>query len=137
MCPQDGAVPDSRLSEGVKRFIADHIDSAESLEILLYLHRNPDQGHTAEMLGPAVYTVPAAALLRLEALVAAGFARSDGAANPSYRYAPASPVLARQVDELAEAYRANRVGVIQTIFAQPRTPAQSMADAFRLRRGDS
>ena len=129
-------MPDSHLCEGVKRFIDERIDSAESLEILLHLHRNPEQSHTAETLSAAVYTVPAAALLRLESLVAEGFAATDGAANPSYRYSPSSPALARQVDDLAEAYRGNRVAVIQTIFAKPQSAAQTMADAFRLRRAD-
>jgi hypothetical protein len=129
-------VPEPKLSESVRRFVAEHIDSAESLEILLYLHRNRDQSHTAETLGPAVYTVPAAALLRLEALTRAGFAASDGAADPAYRYAPATPLLGQQVDALAAAYSTDRVGVIQTIFERPRSAAQSLADAFRLRRND-
>lgn len=114
----------------------DNIESAESLEILLYLHRNPGESYTAERLSPAVYTVPAAALNSLEGLVAAGFAYSDRALNPSYRYGPSSSATAGQIDRLAEAYRTNRVAVIQTIFKRPKTPAQAMADAFRIR-GDS
>ena len=121
------------LPSEVRRFIAEHIDSAETLEILLFLHRNPGESYTAEALSPAVYTVPAAALLRLESLVAQGFASSTGAGNPAYRYAPATPELERQVQELANAYRNNRVTVIQTIFETPRSAAQAMADAFRLR----
>jgi hypothetical protein len=100
---------------------------------LLFLHRNPDRSFTAEVVSPEVYTVAAAAVLRLDGLVARGFAMSDKAANPAYRYAPASPQLAKQVDELASAYQANRVAVIQTIFQKPSSPAQSLADAFRLR----
>jgi hypothetical protein len=123
------------LTDQVRRFIAEQIDSAESLEILLYLHRNPDRGFTAEVLGPAVYTVPAAALLRLEGLVARGFAVSDRAPNPAYRYGPTSPALAAQVEALAAAYQDNRVAVIKTIFQNPSSPAQSLADAFRLRGG--
>lgn len=125
---------DSSLTDSVRRFITEHIDSAESLEILLHLHRNPGESLTAEELSAAVYTVPAAALLRLEGLVSGGFAASDRAANPAYRYSPSSPALAARVDELAEAYRRNRVGVIQEIFQRPKSAAQSMADAFRLRR---
>jgi hypothetical protein len=126
-------VNDYSLPESVRRLIAEHVDSAESLEILLFLHRNPGRSFTAEVLSPEVYTVAAAALLRLEGLVSRGFARSDQAANPAYRYAPSSPQLARQVDELADAYRANRVAVIQAIFQKPNSAAQSLADAFRLR----
>jgi hypothetical protein len=121
------------LPNEVRRFIAEHIDSAETLEILLFLQRNPEQGYTAEALSTAVYTVPAAALLRLEALVGQGFASTNGASNPEYRYAPATPELQRQVDLLAQEYRRSRVAVIQTIFETPRSPAQAMADAFRLR----
>jgi hypothetical protein len=121
------------LPESVQRFIGEHIDSAELLEILLYLHRNPGQSYTAEALSPAVYTVPAAALLRLEELVASGFAASDGTGNPAYRYAPSSAALAARVDELAHAYASSRIGVIQSIFQKPKSAAQSMADAFRLR----
>jgi hypothetical protein len=123
-----------RLPDSVSRLIGEHIDSAELLEILLFLHRNPGQAYTAEALSPAVYTVPAAALLRLEALVERGFASSDRAANPAYRYAPATPELGARVDELAAAYAANRIAVIQSIFDTPKTAAQSMAAAFRMRK---
>lgn len=123
----------SGLSEGVRRFIGQYVDSAELLEILLHLHRAPEQRFAAEELSSIVYTVPAAALMRLEELVAKGFASSDGGANPTYRYAPASPALAGQVDELAAAYGENRVAVTQLIFQKPKSDAQTMADAFRIR----
>jgi hypothetical protein len=129
----DHAVTQSGLSERVGRFVVEHVDSAEFLEILLHLHRHAEQRFTAEQLSPIVYTVPAAALVRLEQLVARGFAASDGAGNPSYGYAPATPLLARQVDELAAMYAENRVEVIQLIFEKPRSSAQTMADAFRIR----
>ncbi|MBD0319217.1 MAG: hypothetical protein ICV87_02720, partial [Gemmatimonadetes bacterium] len=58
---------------------------------------------------------------------------SDGGHNPSYRYSPASAPLASQVDELAAAYVQNRVAVIQQIFQKPKSAAQAMADAFRIR----
>jgi hypothetical protein len=120
----------------VRRFLAEHIDSAETLEILLFLHREPARSFTAEELSRSVYTVPASALLRLEGLVAKGFASSNSAANPAYQYAPAGPELDRRVQSLADAYRANRVAVIQAIFETPRNAAQAMADAFRLRGRD-
>jgi hypothetical protein len=128
-------VTDRSLPILVERFIAEHIDSAESLEILLHLHRNQGVSFTADALSTAVYTVPAAALIRLERLAAAGFVESNRAPNPEYRYAPASPVLESQVDALAQAYATDRVSVIQAIFQKPKSPAQSMADAFRLRGG--
>jgi hypothetical protein len=123
----------TELSDEVRRFIAEHIDSAEQLEILLLLHRTPEREWTALDVSQAVYTVPASATMRLESLVAGGFVVSNGAADPRYRYDPGDGPLRNQVDVLAEAYRADRVAVIKLIFAQPPDPLQSFADAFKLR----
>ena len=121
------------LPPEVARFIAEHIDAAEQLEILLLLHRDPSREWTALDVSQAIYTVPASATLRLEALAASGFVASTGGGDPRYRYAPGSEGLGRQVDVLAEAYRADRVSVIKLIFSRPPSPVQSFADAFRLR----
>lgn len=117
----------------VQRFIAESIDAADQLDILLLLYRTPDRSFTAREVSQAVFTVASVATLRLEALVARGLLSSSGAADPSYRYAPATSELARRVDELAAVYQANRVGVIQLLFARPPDPMQSFADAFRFK----
>lgn len=122
-----------KISPEVRRFIAEHIDAAEQLEILLLLHRSPERGWRALEVSQAIYTVPASATMRLESLVAAGFLTSDGGADPQYRYDPRSEELRRQVDALAAAYKADRVALIKLIFARPPDPLQSFADAFRLR----
>lgn len=126
-------VSGSPISPEVARFIAEHIDAAEQLEILLLLHREPEKQWTARDVSQAIYTVPASATLRLEALSASGFAASTGGADPAYRYAPRTEQLGAQVDSLAQAYRKDRVAVIKLIFNKPPDPVQSFADAFRLR----
>jgi hypothetical protein len=117
-----------------RRFLSEHISSAEQLEVLLLLHSEPGRDFNAAEVSGRVFTVPASALLRLEELTAAGLLTSDGAANPRYRYAPGKPELARGVDALAAAYRADRVGIIRHIYEMPRDPVRSLANAFRLRR---
>jgi hypothetical protein len=117
-----------------QRFIAEFIHSAEQLDVLLLLHSHPDRDFTSAEVSQRVYTVPAAATLRLEELVAAGLLASDRAPDPRYRYAPASPRVAERVDTLAAAYRADRVAVIRLIFQAPADPVRSFADAFRLKR---
>lgn len=121
------------VSPDVARFISEHIDAAEQLEILLLLHREAGKQWTARDVSQAIYTVPASATLRLEALAASGFAASTGGADPSYRFAPRTEQQRRQVESLAEAYRKDRVAVIKLIFSKPPDPVQSFADAFRLR----
>lgn len=117
-----------------RSFIAEFIGSAEQLEVLLLLHGEPDRDFTAAEVSQRVYTVPASALLRLDELASCGLLTSDGASDPRYRYAPAAATLARRVDRLSAAYRADRVGVVRLIFEQPSNSVRSLADAFRLRR---
>ena len=121
------------VSPEVQRFVAEHIDSAEQLEILLLLQRSPEKQWTALDVSQAIYTVPASATLRLEALTAQGFIASSGGADPQYSYHPKSEVLRTQIEALSAAYRADRVSVIKLIFSRPPDPLQSFADAFRLR----
>jgi hypothetical protein len=117
----------------VRQFLAQHIETAEQLEILLLLHRGGEREWTALDVSQAVYTVPASATMRLEGLVSRGFVSSTGGADPCYRYEPRSEQLRAQVEALAEAYRVDRVGVIKLLFDKPPDPLQSFADAFKLR----
>ncbi|HEV3050905.1 MAG TPA: hypothetical protein VGX50_11370 [Longimicrobium sp.] len=118
----------------VRRFIAQHIDSAELLETLLLVHSAPGREWSPDEVARSIYTVPAGATRRLEQLVSMGLASSTGTGNPAYRYAPSSASLAEQVDALAAAYRAQRVAVINLIFNKPPDPLRSFADAFKLRK---
>jgi hypothetical protein len=125
-----------QISPEVRRFLAERIDSAEQLEILLLLQREPARTWKALDVSQAIYTVPASATMRLERLVASGFVSSTGGADPDYQFAPESDEVRRQVEALAEAYAGNRVEVIKLIFAKPPDAVQSFADAFRLRKED-
>ena len=117
----------------VGRFIADHIQTADQLEILLLLHGGQDREWTAREVSEAVFTVPASATMRLESLVASGFLASSGGPDPSYAFQPASAAQRAQVDALAGAYAADRVAVITRVFQRRSDPLQSFSDAFRVR----
>jgi hypothetical protein len=125
---------DADLSEA-RRFISEYVSSAEQLDVLLLLHGSPGEWLSAADVSQRVYTVPAAALLRMDELARAGLLATDGSPDPRYRYAPASPALAQRVDALARASRADRVGVVRMTYDKPKDdPVRSFADAFRLRR---
>jgi hypothetical protein len=121
------------MSADVRQFVADHVGSAEELDILLLLYREPDKAWTALDVSRAVYTVPASATMRLERLVAGGFLASSGDSDPKYRYSPSSPQLRSNVEQLATAYARDRVAVIKLIFSRPPDPVESFSDAFRLK----
>jgi hypothetical protein len=122
------------IPQVVRAFIAQNIESAELLETLLLVHSDPGREWTPEDVARSIYTVPASATRRLEQLVAMRLAASNGAPDPAYRYSPGSPALAEQVAALAAAYRANRVAVINLVYAPPPDPLRSFADAFKLRK---
>jgi hypothetical protein len=122
------------ISAGVRGFVAQNIESAELLETLLLVHSGGERQWTPEEVARTIYTVPAGATRRLEQLVEMGLLSSSGGMNPAYRFAPATASLRNQVDELAAAYRANRVGVINLIYNRPPDPLRSFSDAFKLRK---
>ena len=122
------------IPEGVRAFVAQHIESAELLETLLLVHSAPDREWSPDQVARSIYTVPASATRRLEQLVDMKLASSNGAADPAYRFAPGTPAQRGQVDALAAAYRANRVGVINLIYSPAPDPLRSFADAFKLRK---
>ena len=124
----------AEIPDVVRSFVAQHVDSAELLETLLLVYSDPAREWTPEEVARSIYTVPAGATRRLEQLVEMGLATSSGAADPAYRYAPARPALAAQVDALADAYRRARVAVINLIYNKPPDPLRSFADAFKLRK---
>lgn len=124
----------AEIPEIVRRFVAQHVDSAELLETLLLVHSAPERQWSPDEVARSIYTVPAGATRRLEQLVALGLVTSDNAADPAYRYLPSTPALAEQVNALAAAYRAARVAVINLIYNRPPDPVRSFADAFKLRK---
>jgi hypothetical protein len=69
----------------------------------------------------------------LQLLGRAGVSAEDD--QGCWRYAPAGAPLRELCDKLAYAYRERPVSIINLI-AQPRDPLQSLADAFKFKRGD-
>jgi hypothetical protein len=124
------------LPEVVRRFIVDHVDSVEQLEILLLLHQHPERAWDAESVARELRISALSASDRLEDQARAGLlARVEGSPG-GYRYAPGTPALDEAVAGLAKAYAERRVTVINLIFSKPIDKIRTFADAFRLRKGD-
>jgi hypothetical protein len=123
-----------QIGAEVRHFVSEYIRAPEQLDILLLLHSHPERQMTAAEISRAVFTVPAAATMRLEGMVESGLLVSSGGADPRYGFNPSSAGLRARVDELAAAYRTNRVAVIGLIFQRPPDPLKSFSDAFRIRK---
>ncbi len=120
----------------VRRFIVDHVDSVEQLEILLLLHQHPGRTWDAEAVARELRISALSAGDRLEDQARAGLlARVEGSPG-RFRYAPGTPALDEAVSGLATAYAERRVTVINLIFSKPVDKIRTFADAFRLRKGE-
>jgi predicted ArsR family transcriptional regulator len=126
-------VTDKRLSEDVKKFIMEHINSLEQLEVLFLLHRRPEKEWTADEVSQELRLSPASAAMRLADLQARGLLTVGEASNPLYRYQPQKPDFEPTVNNLAKAYSEYRLTVINLIFSKPLDKIQTFADAFKFR----
>jgi hypothetical protein len=114
-------------------FVREHLRSVWALELLLVLRRDPERCWTAAEL---VRELRGSAGLVNDNLVR--FERSGLAVREDegcFRYRPAAPILDDLCQRLEKAYRERPVAMVNLIAA-PRDPLQSLADAFRFRRGD-
>lgn len=112
------------LSEEVKKFITEHINSFEQLEGLLLLHSHPQQEWTAQEVSQELHLSQASAAMRLVA---------REASEPLYRYHPQKPDFEPTVDSLAKLYPDYRFTVINLIFSKPLDKIKTLADAFKFR----
>lgn len=120
------------LPDEVERFIAEHVDTLEQLEILLLLRAQRSREFTADAVTAELRLGPATAPERLAALAARGFLSCQGV-PPLYRYAP-NPATDQVIGALASVYAERRVAVITRIFSPRTDSVRSFADAFKLRR---
>jgi hypothetical protein len=121
------------IPEDVQRFITEHIESAEQLDVLVLLHAHPQRTWSAEEVSQAVFSVPQSVARTLERLEQGGLAAGEGD-PPVYRYAPGNAATDARVAAVAAAYRANRAAVVKLVFTPRADPVRSLADAFRLRK---
>lgn len=117
------------FDSGFLGLLSEHVRSVWSLEVLLFLRRQPDRAWRPEELVRELRSSRGAVAGALARFEVGGLAvKEDG---ECFRFAPASPVLAEFSDRLAEAYEVRPVTVINMIASQGRI--QGLADAFKFR----
>lgn len=126
----------SELTDPVRRFIADNINSVAQLEVLLLLRQDPQRAWNAEDVARSLYSGQTLIAAHLADWESRGFFAAAPDQPGCFRYAPASPELDALADGLAEAYKVRRVSVITAIYSRPVDKVRTFADAFRLRKGE-
>ena len=122
-----------QISEGVKSFIREQIQTVPKLEVLLLLHREQARPFTlaevAKELGFESETVSE----QLTALEAIGLIETIE--NSKYQYHPANENLGSIVDRLAVAYPKQRVPILSAILARDPNKVRRFVEAFKCTRG--
>jgi hypothetical protein len=123
--------------EHLQQFLFERVTTYEELEVLLLLLRKEGLAFSAAGVAEQLGASRDDCLTALENLERQGLlARAEEPTK--FRYAPSDSALAQGVEELATAYRDQRILVIQMMsrnaVARVRTAAiRTFADAFRLR----
>ncbi len=120
------------LDAALQKFIAQHIESVEKLEILFFLHNNPDVARSSEDVFRHVQSSLNSVSQKLRLLASAGMAvlHPDG----RFQYQPRTEDLALLVSMLQKEFRLRPTKVIEAIFSQKSSDLRAFSDAFRFRK---
>lgn len=126
-----------KISEDLKRFIKEQIQTVSRLEVLLLLHHlQPKALSLAEVANELGFEddIVGAQLAALEAIELVIHSRTKQA---KYKYRPNNEAVGSMVDQLAASYCRQRVPILSMILREHPNRVRLFADAFRIiRRND-
>jgi hypothetical protein len=106
----------------------------EEVEVLVVLASESAALSVAQLRSRLRLPASALPMPSVQRLVANDLAAEEsGDGMTRYRYAPATPELRRAVELLTVAYNQRPVTLVRLVYHRP-SPAQSFADAFRVRK---
>lgn len=129
------------IPDEVRRFILTSIPSVPYLEAVLLLRGAPEDEWDSKRVAQRLYVSEKVAAELLSSLYEAGvLVLSDKSPPPGelqqtlYRYRPTAAALAATIDQLAQVYARNLIGVTNLIHANSGIKVQQFADAFKWRK---
>ncbi len=104
----------------IERFIADHIDSVHTLEILLILAKDSDEPWSVERIHTQVKSSHQAVASSLARLVETGLVKPHAGESEQFQFCPQSVRLRQGAAELAALYASRSAAVIELIYSGSR-----------------
>ena len=120
-----------QISEDVKIFIREQIQTVPKLEVLLLLHRDQSRSFTLAEIANELGFENDTAQEQLTSLEAIGLIETDKDKS-KFRYHPGNPTFGSIVDNLAIAYRKQRVNILSAILAKDPNKVRSFVEAFKV-----
>jgi predicted transcriptional regulator len=117
------------VSEKIKQFIFEHIDSVELLEVLLLIRAHKNSKWNADQIAQELRSSSKSVSTRLNSLVGIGLLEALPESKGLYQYKSASSEFETILDELNETYKIRRQAIFELIFS-PLKKGRHFANAF-------
>ena len=125
------------ISQALKRFIKDKIQTVLRLEVLLLLHHQQTRSFTVAEVANELGFEKEEVNGQLTALETIGVVVESNPDKHKYRYNPLNRHYDLMVDELAVSYSRQRVPILSAILTKQADRTRRFAEAFRIiRRND-
>ena len=124
-----------QISEGVKRFIREQIQTVPKLEVLLLLHREQSRSFTLAEVANELGFENDTAREQLTSLERIGLIETNFEKS-KFRYHPANKTLGSIVNRLAVAYPKQRVPILSAILAEEPDKVRRFVEAFKCARSN-
>jgi hypothetical protein len=115
------------LSENLRQFLFEHIDSVEQLDMIVLLFEQRNKWWTAKAISEELRTSCSSVGNRIPVLQSLGIVGVNEAG--AYQYQPKSPELAALIENLVDQYKLRRHTILQLIFSTMKR-AKTFANAF-------
>jgi hypothetical protein len=123
--------------EDIIRFLYDHIDSIDRLEILRILGEDREKEWDSVALAGAVQADPQVVRAHLMAMHSRGLLMVMlRGADLACRYGARTPELEDMVNRLLRTYTERPVTTINLVYERARNPLRALADALRIKKSD-
>lgn len=123
------------ISDRIRQFLFQNIDSVEELEVLLFLMEQKSTAHSADGIASSLRINPKSVSNRLQHLTNLGLTKSDPADSTHFLYSPRTKELDLLMTELSEEYKIRKHRIFEIIFS-PTKRARQFAAAFTITKPD-
>lgn len=119
----------TEISEKIRQFIFEQIDSVELLEVLLFVRSHKDKDWSAELLAHEMRSSANSVSRRLENLKRLGLIQENKTDPNLYRYHLRNSELEEVLEELNDTYKVKKQKILELIFS-PLKKGRHFANAF-------
>ena len=128
---------DSRdLADVVARDVDLYVDSLDSLEVVMLVFREPERAWTPEQVAQVLRISTRVARRELDRMRSRGIGKPDEEDATRTRFDAGDPERVAAVARIAATYGTRRIELINYVASQTLKRIQSLADAFRIKKGD-